>query len=203
MNWSALGIEDFDDRLSVLDAYDRFFAKRLNHRAATFRVLVDKARTGANIVETGCLRDLGNWAGDGQSTAVLAWLAARMKGRLWTIDLSQEATCAAAKAVGAGATIYTGDSVALLSKFHEPIDILYLDSFDLDANDPLPSATHHLFEFVSARPNLRTGSIVCVDDTWKDGMGRLLGKGMLLHRYFESIGMKPIAEGYQSVWMLP
>lgn len=187
------------------DVFDREFDRLLGHRAATSRAayveLLAHARGPIVIVETGCVRAPGNWAGDGQSTIILDHLAAAMSGRVWSVDISSEAVAVASSLTSENVSVICGDSVEFLSRFDHPIDFLYLDSLDLDANSPLVAAHHHLFELCAASRNLRAGSIVMVDDTWQLH-GRPFGKGMLIAEYMDKIGAELICEGYQSAWLM-
>ena len=49
--------------------------------------------------------------------------------------------------------------------------LLYLDSFDLDPDNPTPSAIHHVLELLAARPLLGPGTVVVVDDYGVGGDG--------------------------------
>jgi hypothetical protein len=95
------------------------------------------------------------------------------------------------------------DSVAFLAQFGQPIDVLYLDSFDLDKNDSLPASIHHLHELCAAQRWLHSGSLVMVDDTYRDATGVCLGKGGLVAAYMGMTGATLLAEGYQDLWLLP
>ncbi|MFI4980533.1 MAG: hypothetical protein ACHQIO_09300 [Nevskiales bacterium] len=78
--------------------------------------------------------------------------------------------------------------------------LLYLDSYDVDLADPLPSAIHHALELTAARALIGPGSIVCVDDY---GFGSGGGKGMILDKFFSSIRAQVLYSGYQKVWRVP
>ena len=65
--------------------------------------------------------------------------------------------------------MYCDDSISFLKKRgcqDRRIDLLYLDSFDLDWSDPLPAAIHGLAEFMFSLPLLQKyGGLLLVDDT--------------------------------------
>jgi hypothetical protein len=66
--------------------------------------------------------------------------------------------------------LYCDDSVSFLNKLSlegDRIDLLYLDSWDVNWDDPMPSAIHGLNEYLAATKNLKTGSLVLIDDTPK------------------------------------
>ena len=91
-----------------------------------------------------------------------------------------------------------GDSVHSLLSFNEPADLLYLDSFDLDWNNPHPSALHHLQELASAARLLTNKSVVLIDDCGVNG-----GKGLYVTNWLMRIGAKLVMRHYQHLWELP
>jgi hypothetical protein len=52
-----------------------------------------------------------------------------------------------------------------LNDISDKVDLCYLDSFDVDWLNPLPSAEHGLREYLQIRPFLQRGSVLVVDDT--------------------------------------
>jgi hypothetical protein len=81
------------------------------------------------------------------------------------------------------------------------VDLLYLDSFDVDWDDPHPSALHHLHELCAAMPALKPGAIVAVDDHLGE-QGRL-GKSKYIVPFMDSIGAAVLFEAYQIGWRMP
>lgn len=47
----------------------------------------------------------------------------------------------------------------------DKVDLCYLDSFDVDWQNPLPSAEHGFLEYLNIRPFLHQGSVLVIDDT--------------------------------------
>ncbi len=90
------------------------------------------------------------------------------------------------------------DSVAGLWRIKGPVDMVYLDSFDVDFNDTHPSALHHLKELASIMKNLVPQALVMVDDN-VDGTG----KGQYVARFMKDIGAKCLHDGYQILFRLP
>ena len=103
----------------------------------------------------------------------------------------------------------------------EKIDFLYLDSYDVDFLNPLPSAEHHLKEFNCVKHLLHKNSIVLIDDTpvspeWLDN-GKyspiydklklqfdknMVGKGSLVCKELEKMGATKIMHQYQVLWLI-
>jgi hypothetical protein len=61
------------------------------------------------------------------------------------------------------------DSINFLDTFNDysknKIDLLYLDSFDIDWQDPLQAMQHGLKEFEVVEKYLKPGSVIVIDDT--------------------------------------
>ncbi len=125
-------------------------------------------------------------------------------GTVYTVDISEEAIETTRGLVSNKVILAQTDSVYWLSQFGQPIDLLYLDSYDLDISDPWPSVKHHFFELTAASKNLHAGSIVCVDDTYAPKHQPPFGKGMMICEYMKIIEAERITdyEGYQVAWML-
>ena len=119
---------------------------------------------------------------------------------------------------------FCDDSVSFLKKFayhNKTPDLVYLDSWDLDWTDPLPSALHGLHEFLALRPLLRDGALLLVDDSpvssdvmlqvqpkyaedfdkFTQVYGFTPGKGALIKNFLvkNAIG-KEIKQDYQLLW---
>jgi len=96
-----------------------------------------------------------------------------------------------------------------------------LDSWDVDWNNPIPSALHGLSEYFAIAPSLLPGSLLLVDDTplnynimkkvqpmhieplinFEKQFGFYPGKGAFIKQHLQSIGRgKQIEHGYQLLW---
>lgn len=90
-------------------------------------------------------------------------------GSFVSVDLRPEAAAWMKYQKSSNTTLYTCDSVEfILTKLNDfglkTVQLCYLDSLDMDFNDPLLSARHHLNEFRALLPYFRPGSVVVVDD---------------------------------------
>ena len=209
------------------DWFNHDIASRLVHREISFRKIfrhldqfLDRSLV---IVETGCVRKADNWAGDGQSTVLfdkyLQW--APHGGQLFTVDIDPLATGECRRLVSQVAEVHTEDSVLFLSKLSArlratgtTIDLLYLDSFDLDWSNPAPSATHHLKELAAISAALRPETLVVVDDapqaaflTVDDQQQATLvrapvasGKGLLVAEYAAAVNATLKFSRYQAAY---
>jgi hypothetical protein len=156
-------------------------------------------RRPIGIVETGCLRQIDNWAGDGQSTVVWDWLIKQHGGYGHSYDISAESVAAARSSVST-MQVHQQDSVEALAGFASAstIDLLYLDSYDWTAGSDA-SAQHHRKELEAIYDRLRPGCLIAVDDC----MGKEKGKHALVLPWLAERGVEPIVTGYVYVWRKP
>lgn len=169
----------------------------------------------AVIVET------GSSAWGTNSTLLLDAYCNSFGGSCHSVDIRVDPLLKLRSQVSSRTKLYCDDSVSFLKKLKmsdNKIDLLYLDSWDVDWSDPVPSAIHGLNEYLTAVPNLHSGSLVLIDDTPKDheSMARVQphsikafsefkqqygfapGKGALVKKLIESTGMGTIlAHDYQ------
>jgi hypothetical protein len=202
-----VGLPDLPVGLPFAQQFERFFRPRLGRRADGFAAIFE-ALGGAGrellVIETGCMRIPGNWDGDGQSTFLFDALARDCGGVVVSVDVTPESLDTARRACSLATQLILGDSVAVLHALARlaprPASLLYLDSYDLDVANPLPSAIHHALELMAAGPLLGPGTLVCVDDY---GIGADGGKGMIVDRFFANVAAPVVYSGYQKVWRVP
>ena len=150
--------------------FDQIARPKLGMRADTFAAMfsyLDRFNRPVGIVETVCTRKKDNWQGDGQSTLLFDKYAEHHPGSfVHTVDIDKDATATCSAMVSSRVSVHTGDSVVFLKSLDvSPIDLLYLDLFDLDMKYPLPSAIHHLKELVAIAPMISPETLVVVDDS--------------------------------------
>ena len=193
--------------------YDDFAAPRLKGRAETFRKMfehLDKFDRPVHIVETGCIEDPDNWAGNGCSTILFDRYAVAHPGStVRSVEIVPEKVSAARSVVSDAVEIRCGDSVHWLREFARSlidptVDLLYLDASHLEWNDPVPSALHHINELMAIMPVLHPGSMVAVDDSpaTMDDLPTIQvgGKGEFVARYAFSVGADLAFLEYQAGW---
>ena len=180
------------------------FKPRLAQRADGFTALFNallRPRRELIMLETGCMRIPGNWEGDGQSTFMFDALARDSEGFFFSIDINLESIDTARRACSSATNLICNDSIAALHALSRVLpmkaSLLYLDLYDVDIANPLPSAIHHALELAAASPLIGPGTIVCVDDF---GIGSDGGKGMILDRFFARTRAQVLHCGYQKVW---
>jgi hypothetical protein len=168
------------------------------------------------IVETGCSTHQGT-----KSTTLWDKFVNSYGGNVYSVDLDDRAVTLANSVTSDKTLVTCSDSVEYLKTFTQPIDLLYLDSYDVDFSNPLPSANHHLNEFNAVKHLLHKGSIVLIDDTpvsadWYDDaysipvnspkrtnfLPEMSGKGSLVNIELEKMNATKILHQYQVLWVI-
>jgi hypothetical protein len=189
-----------------------------NMRYITFKIALNlfMQNDGKTIVEMGT-----NWFNDmggGRSTNIFGEYLQKYGGKLYTVDIQQKSIDACkefTKGLESNIEYITDDSLHFLANFHQPIDLLYLDSYDYPIEAVVPSTTnksqeqidqeivncqnHQLKEIKLAYPNLHVGSVILLDDNQLPKGG----KTRLAKEFLKEKGIKLISdEGQQSLWLV-
>lgn len=183
--------------------------------AAALAMLSEKP---AYIVET------GSSAWGSNSSLLFDSYVNSFGGAFATVDIRLEPTFTLRGQCTRRTTLHCDDSVRFLARHvstdRRP-DLVYLDSWDVDWDAPLPSAMHGLHEFMVLLPGLRSGGLLLIDDTPRDetvmqrvqprhvgafaaferAYGFPPGKGALVRNFLvqNSIG-KQLRHDYQLLW---
>ena len=181
---------------------------KLDKRQESFIIMLEHLMKSNSpyIVETGTTRSKDNYEGDGMSTVFWdLFCQIRMDAHYISLDINPLNCAVARSLVKYDECIICSDSIQYLN-FNKPpkIDLLYLDSYDLDLQDAAPAFLHCFNEFVVCQDRLMDGALICVDDNIPaiDEYGNALNisKGHYLKQYLSKIGIEPIFEGYQLLW---
>lgn len=170
----------------------------VNHlcRVTLTRAIVGLREQPAKIIETG-----SSAYGTDSSTLFDAYVCS-FGGSFETVDIRARPMLKLRTKLSSRSHAHCNDSIVFLNKWAlenkgETVNLAYLDSWDLSAQDPWPSANHGLKEFIALESNLKSGSLLLIDDTPVDlsyfvGQGRaqataffnrnglIPGKGMLV-----------------------
>lgn len=192
------------------------FSERMPYvdREPTFRAMCKFIRGRAQevddpvIFETGCVRSVEDW-GAGNSTIIFDLLLQEIgRGYLTSVDITQAHVDIAAAQLRSGRSeVLCDNSLTVLNRWTTPIDLLYLDSYDLDIKDGHPSALHHLMELALAWQHLRRPAMVAVDDNFsgeyrKPAHRYPWSKGKYVRQFMEQLGIKPLIDTQQTIWMV-
>lgn len=182
-------------------------------REPTFRIMLDHLRTIKDplIIETGCARYDKNsegFDGDGFSTIIFDTFINQHGGEFRTVDINPDNVAFAKTQVSEKTQVFCSDSVKFLHELNQElknsnkhIDLLYLDSFDFDPNNPHPSSLHHVKELTAIFASLRPGTMIAVDDNFGTATDRN-GKGKYVEEFMKDIGVPLFRDGYQLLWKL-
>jgi hypothetical protein len=212
-SWLEIYKENYYELLGLRVSPDKRAHKRnlqdgLYQRAdgylAIFSALEQQQKDQYHIVETGTMRNPGNWK-DGQSSFLFTEFVRHHGGSVRSVDIDPGAVVTANHAVDSAYFHATcSDSVTWLKDLSDSlssVNFFYLDSYDVKwANDHL-SAEHHLAEFLAIEPYLTPGTIVAIDDNsrFRDS-GLRTGKGRRIVEYLESKNIHPVYDHYQIIY---
>jgi hypothetical protein len=127
-----------------------------------FQLMRNLNKKELTIVET------GTSAVGVDSTTLFDKYIRKYGGELYTVDINPQTSllnkhkwCNKTKPI-------ISDSVEFLEKFDKEIDVLYLDSMDIDWLNPMESMQHGLMELYKALPKMSKKSLILIDDTPKN-----------------------------------
>lgn len=178
------------------------FAKRRNTLRKTLQLLEE--RGARNLVETGTARGgLHNSKGDGASTVVFGLWASQFGAHLHSVDIDPKGIEESRNAVEEMGltdfvTLATSDSVQFLERYKQPVDFLYLDSYDFHKTDiaiQTASQVHHLREIKAIVDQLHDNSVVLIDDCRRPNGG----KGKLAIEFLTTQGWRVHTADYQVI----
>lgn len=181
---------------------------KTDKRRPGFDIMIEHLRATKYplIVETGVSRQEDNFFGDGMSTLIWDAIANELSGTVHCVDINQASCKFARDNCSEKTMIWCADSVKWLAvketeygKLNRGIDVLYLDSYDIDIKNWHPSAQHHIYELLAIKKALKPGTLIAVDDNLIID-GAHIGKGTYVAEFMERIGKEMIHQGYQWIW---
>ncbi|MFQ5547413.1 MAG: class I SAM-dependent methyltransferase [Woeseia sp.] len=176
------------------------FGKRRDSFRKTLELLSE--RQAAVLVETGTARiGLRGAKSNGASTIVFGSWAKQNDALLHSVDIAEESINEAKAEVSRQGLDdfvrwHLQDSLAFLAAFDQPVDFLYLDSYDYDKDDTSiqrASQQHHLAEFKAIEGRLHENTLVLIDDCRLPNGG----KGKLAIEYMLGRGWRILMDEYQ------
>jgi hypothetical protein len=134
---------------------------------------------------------------DGASTFIFDLFVNSYNGCVLSVDINKKNVKDAKEIVSNKTKIFQMDSVKFLWNLPKnySIDLLYLDSFDLELDNPHPSSLHHLKELCAVIKNLKN-TIIVIDDH-KVSSNQKISKGAYVKDFMLQIGAKLLFENYQ------
>jgi len=185
----------------------RGLTEGLYQRAAGFDLafahLESRAQDQYHIIETGTLRNPGNWK-DGQSARLFTEFVEHHGGSVRSVDIDPAAVASARSAIQSEKFKATCmDSVLYLATQLDLdcVDLFYLDSYDVKWNNDHASAQHHLQEFQVIESHLKPGALVVIDDNSRFlNNNQRTGKGHYIADYLQAKGHEPLYDAYQIIY---
>lgn len=143
---------------------------------------VFKSRNGRTIVEIGSMRSplphpigSGHCKGGCMNGHSTMWWATT-GANVYSVDISKESIELTSKICENFKNVHAllHDGIDFLKTFQQPIDLLFLDAWDVV--DGTPYAEKHLEAYLAAKPHLHGNSLILIDDTdiKNCGKGRLV-----------------------------
>ena len=185
----------------ITDIFNRDYYFKLGERRNTFQKIFEYleslSKENPTILETGIARTDENWEGDGMSSLMFDKYINEVGGNFTSIDINPSNVSFARSKLSSKSNLICSDSVIQLHKIsrdeeYPMIDVLYLDSFDLDWNNPIPSSFHHMKELLAIYPKIQKGTLIVVDDNANNK-----GKGQMVKDFMKNIGINPYFDEYQ------
>jgi hypothetical protein len=149
----------------LVDNHFKFLAKQGFQNTELFKVLFkEQNQLLLNIFETG---SSANWGAN--SSLLFDTYVKKFGGEFVTVDLRSESKKYLDKKFSKLSRSFVDDSLNFIDSFDQNffqnVGIVYLDSYDLDVNNPYPSMEHGLAEFLKLDKNLKKNCLVAIDDT--------------------------------------
>lgn len=142
------------------------------NKAIFIKILSEFSHKPLQILETGT----SAWGAD--STRLWDEYVRVAGGRVLSADIRQEPSLILKGKVSQLTQFSVSDSVEFLTDLannHFQADLIYLDSFDVDWDDPSPAEEHGGKEFEIAKTIVRVGGIILIDDTPTKDFAERLG----------------------------
>lgn len=151
------------------------------------------------ICETGCIRSKTQFDWQGNFTILANRFTEINNGIVYTVNIDKTAVelCDSLKNVEATCM----DSVEYLNQLTviDNVNLFYLDSMDIDFQNPIPSSVHHYQEFYTIIMRRQTGNFfVCIDDN----VSETIQKGWFIHYILRKLNIHPIFESYQTLYWI-
>lgn len=164
--------------------------KHINY--LTFKGLFEEMKnlSNPNILESG-IASAGT-----QSTYLFNEYVRKYGGRFWSVDINRNLVETHSGNMCPATQLIADDSVSFFKKWsetHSEANVVYLDSYDLDFYNPLPSGNHGLAEYTALIPVLKKNALLLIDDTpvspyWLDTRGKVYSD---MCGYFNTNGYLP------------
>lgn len=215
--WSLLSrIKNFESLDELLKWHFEVWADQ-NHINREGISLALKSVTTINpvIIET------GSSAYGTDSSRLFDSFAKHLAGSFYSVDIKNGPSKRLKIAVSKRTKFFIMDSIDFLRKLelltgHKKVDLVYLDSWDVDWMSPIQSALHGKNELLELRPYIKPGTVLIIDDTpcsvewipsearviannFKDKYGVMPGKGAFFESAINGLKYRKLYHKYNLV----
>lgn len=162
------------------DSYEMFSNKSGENKHInylTFKRLFQEMQS----LKTPLILESGIASAGTHSTYLFNEYVKKYGGFFWSVDINHNLVDIHKGNMCPATQLICGDSVSFFKKWcteNKEVDVIYLDSYDLDFYDPAPSGNHGLEEYKALIPSIRKNTLMLIDDTpvntyWLDTRGQL------------------------------
>ena len=153
------------DYKKLIDNHFKFLAKYGNMNKKLFEIAIGNfSCQSITFFETG---SSANWGAN--SSLLFDSYVNKFGGKLITVDIREDANRYLNSKFSKKSFSFIENSLDFIKtydqSFFKTIDLVYLDSYDLDINNPEPSMNHCLQEFLLLDERIKVGSLIAIDDT--------------------------------------
>lgn len=215
--WSLLWkLHRFNSVENLVEAHFRRWSDPNHQNRKGLQIALQNiAHDKPNIVET------GTSAYGTDSSRLFDSFVRSFGGKFFSVDINTYPSKLLRVAKSRYSKFFVMDSVAFLERIQDltgesSFHLFYLDSWDVDWNDPIPSANHGQREIESIKPLLFPGTILVIDDTpnsinwiplaqwksaekFKEDFGVLPGKGAFYKNVLKDINYEVLHHEYNLV----
>lgn len=149
---------------NLIDFHFKTYSNSQHINKDMFEIILNNfSSSSINILET------GSAAHGTKSSMLFASYVKVFGGRFDTVDINPEISRYYNYLESSNIRFHTQDSLEFINNLDDntinSLDLVYLDSFDLDLQNPNPSQEHGLNEFLLLNRKLKKGTILSIDDT--------------------------------------
>ena len=164
LNFLEKRLKNINNIDELLDFHFNTYSDSNHINRDMFEILFENSNgVRINILET------GSAAHGTKSSMFFACYVKIFGGRFDTVDTNPEIKLKYSFLESSNIKFHSEDSLKFINNLDDKtineLDLIYLDSFDLDINNPTPSQNHGLNEFLSLNKKLKKGAIIAIDDT--------------------------------------
>ena len=164
INFLEKRLKNINNIDELLDFHFNTYSDSKHINKDMFQIILENFNgLSINILET------GSAAHGTKSSMLFACYVKIFGGRFDTVDTNPEIKLYYSFIESSNIEFHSEDSLKFINNLEEEyvasLDLIYLDSFDLDINNPSPSQNHGLNEFLSLNKKLKKGALISIDDT--------------------------------------